>query len=45
LWLTSEIITKHSGRIRVRSRAKGPYRGSLFDIFLPEHDVARHDGA
>lgn len=39
LWLTSEIIAKHSGRIRVRSRTSGPYRGSLFDIFLPEHDV------
>jgi signal transduction histidine kinase len=39
LWLTSEIIAKHSGRIRVRSRTKGPYRGSLFDMFLPEHDA------
>lgn len=37
LWLTSEIIAKHGGRIRVRSRTDGPYRGSLFDIFLPEH--------
>jgi signal transduction histidine kinase len=39
LWLTSEIIANHSGRIRVRSRTKGPYRGSLFDIFLPEQDA------
>jgi len=41
LWLTSEIIAKHGGRIRVRSRTEGPYRGSLFDIFLPEYDADR----
>ena len=41
LWLTAEIIAKRGGRIRVRSRTDGPYRGSLFDIFLPEHDVGR----
>lgn len=37
LWLTSEVITRHNGRIRVRSRTAGPYRGTIFDIFLPEH--------
>jgi PAS domain S-box-containing protein len=35
LWLTSEIISKHNGRMRLRSRTEGPYRGTLFDIFLP----------
>ena len=35
LWLTSEIVQKHEGRIRVRSRTAGPHRGTLFDIFLP----------
>lgn len=39
LWLTAEIIAKHDGRIRLRSRTEGRYRGSLFDIFLPEHDL------
>ncbi|MFZ0662252.1 MAG: response regulator [Acidobacteriaceae bacterium] len=37
LWLTSEVIAKHGGRIRLRSRTEGRYRGTLFDVFLPEH--------
>lgn len=37
LWLTSEVIAKHGGRIRVRSRTEGPRRGTIFDVFLPEH--------
>lgn len=36
LWLTSEVIAKHRGRIRTRSRTAGPYRGTLFDVFLPQ---------
>ena len=36
LWLTSEAIRKHQGYIRVRSRTRGSYRGTIFDIFLPE---------
>lgn len=36
LWLTSEVITRHNGRIRLRSRTAGRYRGTIFDIFLPE---------
>jgi two-component system, NtrC family, sensor kinase len=43
LWLTSEVVTKHNGRIRVRSRTSGPYRGSIFDIFLPDHSLAIQD--
>lgn len=35
LWLTSEIVAKHNGRMRVRSRTSGRNRGTLFDIFLP----------
>ena len=35
LWLSSEVVQKHRGRIRVRTRTEGPYRGTLFDIFLP----------
>ena len=35
LWLTAEIVAKHQGHVRVRSRTAGPYRGTLFDVFLP----------
>lgn len=35
LWLTSQVVAKHGGRIRVRTRYSGPYRGTLFDVFLP----------
>jgi signal transduction histidine kinase len=35
LWLSSEVVAKHQGRIRLRTRTDGPYRGTLFDIFLP----------
>lgn len=40
LWLTSEVIRRHQGRIRVRSRTSGCYRGTIFDIFLPEYTSA-----
>lgn len=40
LWLTSEVITRHNGRIRLRSRTAGRYRGTIFDIFLPEFTTA-----
>lgn len=39
LWLTSEVIARHDGRIHVRSRTEGPYRGTIFDIFLPENST------
>jgi signal transduction histidine kinase len=35
LWLSVEMIEKHKGRIRMRTRTDGPYRGTLFDIFIP----------
>ncbi len=37
LWLTSEVIAKHNGRVRLRTRTSGPYRGTLFEVFLPEY--------
>jgi signal transduction histidine kinase len=43
LWLTSEVVTKHHGRIRVRSRTAGAYLGTTFDIFLPDHSLAIQD--
>lgn len=40
LWLTSEVVTKHSGYIRLRSRTEGRYQGTLFDVFLPQWNRA-----
>jgi polar amino acid transport system substrate-binding protein len=37
LWVSSEIVAKHSGRIRVRS-IEG--RGAVFSIFIPETAVS-----
>lgn len=37
LWLTAEVIDRHNGRIRFRSRTEGPHRGTIFDVFLPEY--------
>lgn len=36
LWVSKEIIEKHSGRIRVRSSQHQPLRGTVFSIFLPD---------
>jgi signal transduction histidine kinase len=44
LWLTKEIVAKHNGRIRVRSRTSGPYQGTLIDIFLPDHELGVQGG-
>ena len=35
LWLSADVIARHHGTIRVRTRTAGPYHGTLFDIFLP----------
>ncbi len=37
LWLTREIVAKHSGTIRVRSSTKPGETGTIFSIFLPQH--------
>ncbi len=34
LWVSREIIQKHGGSIRVRSRASGESRGTVFVVFL-----------
>jgi PAS domain S-box-containing protein len=36
LWLTKNIVERHSGFIAVRSRSTGEKTGSLFSVFLPE---------
>ena len=35
LWLSSEVIEKHKGYIRFRTRTHGPHRGTLADVFIP----------
>ena len=35
LWLSAEVVGKHRGSVRVRTRTTGKYHGTLFDVFLP----------
>ena len=35
LWITREIVEKHRGRLRFRSRSFQPHRGTIFTLFLP----------
>jgi PAS domain S-box-containing protein len=35
LWVSKQIVDKHCGSIRVRSRTGGPRRGTTFSILLP----------
>ena len=41
LWLTAEVVKKHGGTLRLRTRTEGPYRGTLIDLFIP--DFAAHN--
>jgi signal transduction histidine kinase len=36
LWISSEIIQKHHGTVRVKSRVQPQKSGTVFSIFLPE---------
>ena len=36
LWVSHEIVQKHRGAIRVRSRSNGDRRGTVFVVFLAE---------
>ncbi|MCU1311968.1 MAG: histidine kinase [Candidatus Angelobacter sp.] len=36
LWVSSSIIQKHSGTVRVRSSTSGSSSGTVFSIFLPD---------
>ena len=35
LWITREIVEKHHGCLRFRSRQSHPHRGTVFTLFLP----------
>lgn len=36
LWVSAEIVQKHQGSLKVRSRQDSPWRGTSFSLFLPE---------
>jgi signal transduction histidine kinase len=36
LWVTSEIVQKHGGVIRVKSSSRSERHGTVFSVFLPE---------
>jgi signal transduction histidine kinase len=38
LWVSSEIVRKHQGQLRVRSREHAPHRGTVFTVFIPKQD-------
>ncbi len=38
LWVSAEIMRKHLGTMRVRSRENGPHRGTVFSLFIPDQD-------
>jgi two-component system NtrC family sensor kinase len=40
LWVSRQIIGKHGGLIRVRSRTTGPRKGTIFTIVLPVEAVS-----
>jgi signal transduction histidine kinase len=42
LWISSEIIRRHSGTIQVRSNALSQSRGTAFSVFLPLDPHADH---
>ncbi len=37
LWMSSEIVRRHGGTIRVKSKVPPPYSGTVFSVFLPLH--------
>jgi PAS domain S-box-containing protein len=37
LWVSRELVEKHGGSLRVRSRTSGALCGTIFSIFLPNH--------
>jgi PAS domain S-box-containing protein len=37
LWVSSEIVAKHKGFMRVRSRWQGTKTGTVFELFFPDY--------
>jgi C4-dicarboxylate-specific signal transduction histidine kinase len=44
LWVARQIVEKHGGIIRVRSRSKGDNRGTVFQVYLPAVTVSEAAG-
>jgi PAS domain S-box-containing protein len=42
LWVSRELVKKHGGSLRVRSRTSNPLCGTVFSIFLPNQGSTRH---
>ena len=40
LWVSSGIILKHGGSIRVRSSTRSDHSGTVFNVFLPTEDTS-----
>ena len=40
LWISSEIVERHQGRLRVRSSQEAGRRGTVFQLFLPYQGIA-----
>ena len=40
LWITSDILRKYNGTIRLRSRTQSPHTGTCFSVFLPFQTAA-----
>ena len=45
LWVSDGIVRKHGGSIRLRSRLAGPYRGTVFSVFLPASPIGAERSA
>jgi PAS domain S-box-containing protein len=41
LWVSRELVEKHGGSMRVRSRTSNPSCGTVFSIFLPQQGGTR----
>jgi PAS domain S-box-containing protein len=43
LWISSEIVTRHHGRLMVRSSQRPGHSGTVFELFLPLQGLASGD--
>jgi PAS domain S-box-containing protein len=43
LWISSEIVTRHHGRLLVRSSQNPAHTGTVFELFLPLQGLASGD--
>jgi signal transduction histidine kinase len=44
LWISADIIQKHSGTVRVKSRVDPGKSGTVFSIFLPQEPTLQKFG-